>query len=117
MSCEKLDRNIEIHAKLKQGISVTTLAKEYGLSYARIKQIDNQVRYDRMHIAPDIIEIAIACDKLHAVDWMNKHIQQVLRNRHLNKRNRWRKLTRDDILKLNSIGEKSADIIEYAQKL
>lgn len=117
MSHEKLDRNREIHAKHKQGVSYLDLAKEYKISEARVRQIDSQVRYQELHKTPDVVEIGIACQELGATEWMNGRIQWALRQRHLNVKNCWRKLTREDMLKLRSIGEKAADIIEYAQKL
>lgn len=117
MSHEKLDRNREIHAKHKQGMSYLDLAKEYKISDARVRQIDGQVRYQELHKTPDVVEIEIACRELEATEWMNGRIQWALRQQHLNVKNRWRKLTREDMLKLRNIGEKAADIIEYAQKL
>lgn len=117
MSHEKLDRNREIHAKHKRGVSYFDLANEYGISEARVRQIDNQIRYQELHKTPDVVEIGIACQELGATEWMNGRIQQALRQRHLNVKNRWKKLTREGMLKLPNIGEKAADIIEYAQKL
>ncbi len=117
MSHEKLDRNREIRAKHKQGVSYLDLAKEYGISEARVRQIDDQVRYQELHKTSDVVEIGIACRELGTTEWMNGRIQSALRQQHLNVKNRWRKLTREDMLKLRNIGEKAADIIEYAQKL
>ena len=117
MSHEKLDRNREIHAKHKQGMSYLDLAKEYEISEARVRQIDDQVRYQERHKTTYVAEIATACRELEAAKWMNGRIQHALCQGRLNVKNRWRKLTREDMLKLRNIGEKAADIIEYAQKL
>ena len=117
MSHEKIARNREIHAKHKQGVSYFDLAKEYKISETRVRQIDNQVRYRERHKTPDIPEIVTACKKFGATDWINGRIQNELRKRHLNVKNRWRKLTRNEILKMDWLGERAADIVEYAQKL
>lgn len=117
MSHEKLSRNREIHAKRKQGASYAELSKEYGVSVTRIRQIDAQVRHQEIYESPDIPEIVTACKKFGATDWINGRIQNELRKRRLNVRNRWRKITRDEVLKMNRLGEKAADIVEYAQKL
>lgn len=117
MSHEKIARNREIHARHKQGVSYLDLAKEYRISEARVRQIDNQVRYQELHETPDVDEIKVACQELGATDWINGRIQNELRKRHLNIKNRWRKITRDEILKMDWLGEKAADIIEYAQKI
>lgn len=117
LSHEQIDRNREIRAKHKLGMSYYDLAREYGVSETRIRQIDGQVRYQELHQTPDVEEIKIACEKLGATPWMNGRIQNALRKRHLGVKNRWRKLTRIDILELDNIGTKTADIIEYAQRL
>jgi hypothetical protein len=117
MSHEKLSRNREIHAKRNQGASYVELAKEYGVSITRIREIDAQVRHREIYESPDIPEIVTACKKFRATDWINGRIQNELRKRHLNVKNRWRKITRDEILKMDWLGERAADIIEYAQKL
>ena len=117
MSHEKIVRNREIHAKHKQGASYSDLAKEYRISETRVRQIDAQVRYQEIYKGPDIPEIVTACKEFGATDWINGRIQNELRKRHLNIKNRWRKLTRDDIIKMDWLGERAADIVEYAQKL
>lgn len=117
MSVEQIDRNAEIRAKHKLGMSYTDLAEEYGISVTRVRQIDEQVRRQERNKVPDIPEIVIACEKFGATDWMNGRIQNELRKKHLNIRNRWRKLTRNELLKLDWFGERTADIVEYAQKL
>ena len=117
MSHEKLSRNREIHAKRKQGASYVELAKEYGVSVTRIRQIDAQVRHQEIYESPDIPEIVTVCKKFGATDWINGRIQNELRKRRLNVRNRWRKITRDEVLEMGGLGEKAADIVEYAQKL
>jgi len=117
MSHEKIDRNREIYAKHKQGMPYLDLAKEYKISETRVRQIYDQVRYQERHKTPDIPEIATACKKFGATDWINGRIQNELRKRHLNIKNRWRKLTRNEILKMDWLGERAADIVEYAQKL
>lgn len=117
MSHEKLDRNREIHAKHKQGVSYLDLAKEYGISEARVRQIDDQVRQEKLHRDEDIPEIAKACIELNAPKYLNTRIQNCFRYYKVNICNRWRKLTRKEILYFDNLGEKAADIIEYAQKL
>ena len=117
MSIEKLDRNREIYVKYKSGVSYLNLAREYGLSESRIRQIIDQVSYQKRHQTEDVKEIAIACQEFGATEWMNGRIQSALRQRRLNVQNKWRRLSRNDILSLRNIGEKAADIIEYAQKI
>ena len=117
MSKEKLDRNREIRAKLKQGYSYAEVANEYRLSDTRIRQINSQVLHQELLKPLDVIEITEACKKLNVPKWMHGRIQKALQYRHLNVKNRWRKLTRQEILEFSNIGEKAADIIEYAQKL
>ena len=117
MSHEKIARNREIRAKRKQGVSYSDLANEYNISVARVRQIDELVRYQERHKIPDIPEIVTACKEFGASDWINGRIQNELRKRHLNIKNRWRKVTRDEILKMDWLGERAADIVEYAQKL
>ena len=117
MSYEKIDRNREIYIKSKNGASRSELAKEYGLTVERIRQIITDILRHNLTHSPDVIEIGIACKELGASEWMNGRIQAVFRRRHLNVKNRWRRLSREDILDLRNLGPKSADIIEYAQKL
>ncbi len=117
MSHEKIDRNREIRAKHKQGVSYSDLAKEYGISIVRVRQINELATYREHHNDPDVPEIVIACKKFGASDWINGRIQNELRKRRLNIKNRWRKLTRNDVIKMDWLGEKAADIVEYAQKL
>ena len=102
---------------LTQKQIIDLLEKEYEISEARVRQIDDQVRYQERHKTPYVAEIATACRELEAAKWMNGRIQHALCQGRLNVKNRWRKLTREDMLKLRNIGEKAADIIEYAQKL
>ena len=117
MSIEQLERNREIRDRKLRGESYSDIAKDYNLSVARIRQINAHVRLiDRSNIK-EIPEIKLACEQLCISKWLNGRIQTALRVHRLNIRNRWRKLSRKDILKIPNIGERAADIIEYAQKL
>lgn len=117
MSLEKLDRNREITKKHREGMSYIDLAKEYNLSEARIRQIFDQVIRQERRQTPDVLEIGLACRELGEPEWMNGRIQWALRQNKLNILNRWRKLSRDDILNIRNLGEKAANIIEYAQNI
>jgi len=117
MSHEKLDRNREIYIRYKSGRSYKDLAADYKVTEARIRQIIDQVRRQNLKQSPDIKEIWIACEKFKASEVMNGRIQNALRRIRMNVHYRWLKLKRADILKIRNLGEKAADIIEYAQKI
>ena len=117
MSHEQLDRNREIYRRHREGESYSDLAHEFGITEARIRQIDTQVRHDKLCKSPSITEIELACKKFDAPDWMNGRIQAALANRKLHIKNRWKKLSREEILRLQGIGDVAADIIEFAQKI
>ena len=117
MSYEKLDRNREIYGKYREGKTYIDLAKEYGMSTVRVRQIVDQVRRDYLNIPADIPEIKEACKALDVPKWMHGRIQNVLKAKKLHVRNRWRKLDRKDILSFRSMGDLAADVLEYAKKL
>ena len=117
MSLEKMNRNREILLKFRNGWSYSDLADYYDVSIPRIRQILDHVRLEEHRRAIDIPEIGIACLELHAYRGMCGRIMSALKNRNLDKKNRWRKLSRIDILKIQKLGDAAADIIEYAQKI
>lgn len=117
MSEEQFDRNRKIARLYKQGWSYSKLAKEFNLSIARIRQIIFEVRRINKIRKIDIQEIKNACDELGCDETMNGRIQNALKNRKLDMKNRWRKLSRSEILNIPHLGDKAANIIEHAQKL
>lgn len=118
MSNEKLNRNRENYALHKNwGKSYAELSKIYGITQTRVRQICDQVRQEKLHRDEDIPEIIQACADLNAPKYLNTRIQNRFRFYKVNSHNKWRKLTRKEILTFDNLGEKAADIIEYAQKL
>ena len=118
MSHEQLNRNREIYALHKNwGKSYYELSELYGITQTRVRQICDQVRQEKLHRDADIPEIIQACADLNAPKYLNTRIQNCFRYYKVNIHSRWRKLTRKEILTFDNLGEKAADIIEYAQKL
>lgn len=115
MSLAKMNRNRDILLKFRNGWSYSELADYYEVSIPRIRQILDYIRIEEHRRAVDIPEIGIACLELNAYRGMCGRIVSALKNENLDKKNRWRKLSRMDILKIQKLGERAADIIEYAQ--
>lgn len=117
MSYEKLNRNREIKRLKLAGASYKEIAHEFGMSETRVRQIIQQVTKDDADQSHYVLEIEKACIELNAPAYLNNRIQNCLQRMKLNKLNRWRKLTHNDILSIRSLGEKAAEVIEYAQKI
>ena len=116
MSIELRDRNLEIYKRYRAGESFLDLSKTYYLSVSRIRKIVASVRYDLLHVRPDIPEIQRACEDLNQCPNMNKRIQNALKANGYDKQNKWRRLKTKDILKMKNIGETANKVIEQAQK-
>lgn len=118
MSKEKISRNKEIYTKFRHNATYSDLAKEYGVSRTRINKI---LQHERSHRVKkdsiDIPEIKAACEYFDNEPGMYKRIVHALYERRLVKTNKWKRLSRPQILSIRNIGEKAADIIEYAQKI
>ena len=116
MSVEQVDRNNDIYRKYRMGYSYTELADEYGLTYSRIYKIVQFVNQGRFAKPIYIYQISEACAVLGCSQRFNNKIQNVLNECGLAKQNKWRHLTKDDILHLPNLGEKAWDVIKLAQK-
>lgn len=117
MSVEKLSRNFEIYYKYKNGATYSGLAIEYGISIPRIRSIIQRARTIVNKQKPDIPEIDEACRVFEADKTTRGRILLVFKSKRLDEHGKWKKLSRLELLKFKNIGEKSADIIEYAQKI
>lgn len=117
MSIEQRNRNVDILRKQRLGRSYVSIAKEYGLSESRIRQICDHVRREERRIPMDIYEIEFACHELDASQGMNKRIQNALAKYGLDKNNRWRRLDHSQLMEIPGLGAKAVEIIEMAQFL
>ena len=117
MSRERIRRNLDIYRRKRDGESYEELANFYSLSPTRIRNIYQRELMRVNNPGADILEIKIACDDLHATKLTQGRIQNALKKARLDKQNKWRRLSRDDILKIPNLGPHCADIIEYAQKI
>lgn len=117
MSIEKLDRNREIYRRHKEGESYRKLSEEYGVSYERIHQIVSKVRERILQDIYYIPEIEKACKELEGDERLNTRIQNAIYNNKFDIAYRWTRLTREEILNMPYIGDRAADVIEYAQVL
>lgn len=117
MSDLKLSRNEEILRLRKNGMSYKDLAEEFGLSYARIRQICENTRARHRHDRYDILEIYQACKEFDAPYKLYTQIVHALRDAGLDHNHKWKRISRDEFLKLDNIGNKLADIFERAQEI
>lgn len=117
MTMPNLTRNKEILFRYRNGETFATLAKEYGLSNTRIRQIIHQERINQNTKPIFIPEIKQACEYFNASNGMYFRILNALREERLDIRNRWKRLPRYRILSIRNLGEKAADILEYAQQI
>ena len=117
MSKEKIERNKNIRSDRKTGASFKELSTKYGVSIARIQQINRQVcEYDNAD-QHNILEIKQACEELRAPIWMNTKIQNVLKRNKLHLYNRWRTAPIKELYSLVGIGRSAIEIIEYAKTI
>ena len=117
MTMPNLTRNKEILFRYRNGETFATLAKEYGLSDTRIRQITHQERINRNTKPIFIPEIEQACKYFNASTGMYFRILNALHEERLDIRNRWKRLPRYRMLSIRNLGEKAADILEYAQQI
>lgn len=117
MSRERIRRNLDIFSRRRSGETYEDLANYYHLSTTRIRDIYQRELMRSRNPGADILEIKIACEDMHVTKLTQGRIQNALKKARLDKQNKWRRLSRDDILKIPNLGPHSADIIEYAQKL
>ena len=110
-------RNKEILFRYRNGETFASLAKEYGLSNTRIRQITHQERLNQNKKPIFIPEIQQACKHLNASNGMYFRILNALHEERLDIHNRWKRLPRYRILSIRNLGEKAADILEYAQQI
>jgi len=117
MSVEKRERNLEIRNQIKSGKSIREVAKNFGLTHARVSEINYRMRYEEDHYGDNFDEIYKACDILHQPYRMASKLIKRLYWKGYGKQHKWTRLTRDDVLDIHQCGEKSVEIIELAQKL
>lgn len=117
MSLENLKRNKKIFIKHQNGKTHLELAEEYGVSRVRIRQILQQERSYNTQERIDIPEIKQACEEFNASIGMYYRIVNALVENHTYKRNKWKRLSRPQILSIRNLGEKAADILQFAQKI
>ena len=117
MSHEKIDRNKEILFKHRQGKTYSELAYEYQITPTRVRQIAQHERTHQQSIPYRIPEIEQACQEHDASDGMYYRILNALHDQRLDTHNKWTRLSRGEMMSIRNIGEKAADILEYAQKI
>lgn len=117
MSEEKFFRNREIFfKKVVEHKSISEIAEMYGLSNTRVRQLIKQVREGK-NLDNDIPEIRESCKKFNTPIGMHKRICNALERKGFVKNNKWRKLSREELLEIPNLGEMSVDIILNAQKM
>lgn len=117
MSLENLKRNKEIFTKYQNGKTHLELAEEYGISRVRIRQILHHERSYNTRERIDIPEIKQACEEFDAPIGMYYRIVNALVENRVDKHNKWKRLSRPQILSIRNLGEKAADILQFAQKI
>ena len=117
MTIEKRDRNQEILSKHRLGKTYSELATEYGISSARVRQITQKEQAYQLSKPFPVPEIKQACEDFNAVDGMHFRILNALHRERVDILNRWRKLSREEMLSIRGIGEQAADILIHAQKI
>lgn len=117
MSLEKISRNKDILVRNRAGESYQELAKEYGISRERVIQIVQRERFILRQDVDDIPAIEKACCDLNASKGMYFRIINALHEARLDNLNKWKRLDRVQMLSIRNIGERAADILEYAQSI
>jgi len=117
MSDIKLDRNEEILRLRRDGMSCKDLAQEFNLSDSRIRQICRKTRARRKLGRYDIPEIYQACQEFNFPSRLYTQIIHSIYNAGLNHNHKWKHISRAEILKLDNIGDKLADVFERAQEI
>lgn len=122
MSIELIDRNRQIYIqKVIERRSYKEIAKEFGISETRVRQILDQERSRRNnYIYPPsnyIEPIEIACDEFGATKTTRGRIYTALERNGYLKRSKWRRLSEQDIVNMRGIGELCKNIIFRAQNL
>ena len=117
MSDLKLLRNEEILRRKRDGSSYKNLAKDYGLSTERIRQIcDVTARRQRngIYYIPEIHE---ACEAMNTVPRIYTQIVNALNRAGLIHNGKWKRISRNEFLELRNVGDRLADIFEKAQEI
>ena len=117
MTIEKRDRNREILSKYRLGKTYSELANEYGISFVRVRQIIQKEQAYQLSKPFSIPEIKQACKDFNAVDGMHFRILNALHRERIDIHNRWKKLSREEMLSIRGIGQQAADILMHAQEI
>ena len=123
MSKELKKRNQLIYArKHRDKKSYKELSEEFGITETRVRQILDQERKKHHRIVNviqnlSIPEIDYICDKMNVSSTTRGRIYNVLINSDLLRFDKWKSLTRDQLMQIANLGEYSVDIILKAAKI
>lgn len=112
------DRDYVIFKLVKAGVSYEVLFKKFGIGKARLQQIYRDQLYKTRHGNPDIPEIDIMCRTLGLREQERGMIQSTLhKHGYTASDDSWRKLSYDDICRIERLGPNSACVIWLAQNM
>ena len=122
MSIEMVQRNKQIYIrKVIEHKSYKDVSKEFGISETRIRQVLDQERRKRsQYIYPpdEYIEpIELACKEFGVNKTTRGRIYKALYNNGYLQRNKWQKLSEEEVANMYGIGELCKNIIFRAQYL
>lgn len=117
MSDIKLGRNEEILRMKTDGASYKHLSECFGLSVPRIRQICEKTRARQNAGIHDIPEIYQACVEFRSPSRIYTQIIHALWSKGWTHNHKWKRITREEFLTLNGVGNKLADILERAQEI
>jgi predicted transcriptional regulator len=123
MSKELKERNQLIYArKHRDKKSYKELSEEFGITETRVRQILEQERRKHRRFANtaqhlSIPEIDYICDEMNVSITTRGRIYNALIYSDLLKFNKWKSMTRDQLMKIANLGEYSVDIILKAAKI
>lgn len=123
MSKELKERNQLIYArKHRDKKSYKELSEEFGITETRIRQILDQERRKHHRLVNAVQDLSIPeidyiCDEMNVSITTRGRIYNALADSDLLRFNKWKSLTRDQLVKIANLGEYSVDIILKAAKI